>query len=192
MFRPVRSNTRRPTAFGRLVLIVVGLFRPIVFVFGVLLRSLYQLLFSWWLNPIIDGWLHKAFADDLRHAMPFLFDLYDARLVPDLRPAANDPRKEYVCIGTQNLIFQFARWRRENYEVRVSPSFAPSDSYDLVDALRIVDSKNAQAFPDVDSWQVLSRFLEPRFCALEAAFSRDNFQETKVRLAKIRLMSNSG
>ena len=69
-------------------------------------------------------------------------------MVSDPRPEANDPHMDYVCVGTRNLIFKFARWRRENYEVRVSPSLAPTDSYELVDALRVADSAaNAQAVP---------------------------------------------
>jgi len=157
---------------------------------GFVLRLLYRLLFSWWLNPLFDRWIQKAFADEIRKAMPFLFDRYEGRVVPDPRPEANDPNMGYVCIGTQNLIFKFARWRRENYEVRVSPSFAPTDSYELVDALRVVDSAaNAQSFPEADGWQLFSRLLEPRFRFLEVAFSKDNFQKTKLNLAKLRLSS---
>jgi hypothetical protein len=84
---------------------------------------------------------------------------------------------DYICIGARNLIFKFGRWRSENYEVRVSPSFAPTDSYEIVDALRVADpAANAQPFPEVASWKLLSRFLEPRFHPLETAFHQDNFK----------------
>src|SRR6266576_2678011 len=59
----------------------------------------------------------------------------------DPRSEANDPHMDYVCIGARNLIFKFGRWRRENYEVRVSPSFARTDSYEIVDALGFTRSK---------------------------------------------------
>jgi len=122
--------------------------------------------------------------------MPFLFDRYDGRVVADPRPEANDPQMDYVCIGTQNLTFKFARWRRENYEARVSPSFAPTDSYELTDALYVADTEStAKAFPEAESWQHFSRLLEPRFKLLELAFSKDKFQETKLKLAKLRLTS---
>jgi hypothetical protein len=189
----VRPYTQRPTTSARIVLFLLEVFRPILFVLGFVLRLLYRLLFSWWLNPLFDRWVQKAFADEIRQAMPFLFDRYQGRVIPDPRPEANDPQMDYVCVGTQNLIFKFARWRRENYEVRVSPSFAPTDSYELADALRVADSAaNAQAFPEVNSWRHFSRLLEPRFRSLEVVFSKDNFQRTKLKLAGLRLTSTPG
>ena len=116
--------------------------RPIFFVVGFVR-----------LNPLSDRWIQRAFADEIRRAMPFLFDRYEGRVIPDPRPEANDLNMDYVCVGTHNLIFKFARWRRENYEVRVSPSFAPTDLYELVDALRVADSAaNAQPLPEAESW----------------------------------------
>jgi len=106
----------------------------------------------------------------------------------DPRSEANDPHMDYVCIGARNLLFKFGRWRSENYEVRVSPSFARTDSYEIVDALGVADpAANAQPFLEVASWKLLSRFLEPRFHPLETAFHRDNFQDIKFRLAQLRL-----
>ena len=54
---------------------------------------------------------------------------------------------DYICIGARNLIFKFGRWRSENYEVRVSPSFAPTDSYEIVDALRVADPAESATVP---------------------------------------------
>lgn len=173
---------------GRAAVFLLVVCRPILLLIGFVLRLVYRLFFSWWLNPALDHWNRKAFADEVRQAMPFLFDQYKARVVPDPRPEANDPHMDYVCIRARNLIFKFGRWRSENYEVRVSPSFAPTDSYEIVDALRVADpAANAQPFPEVASWKLLSRILEPSFHLLETAFHQDNFQDTKFRLAQLRL-----
>ena len=184
----VRSDAQRPTASAKIILFLVDAFRPILFVVGFVLRLVYRLLFSWWLNPRFDRWIERGFAEEIRQAMPFLFDRYGGKVVADPRPEANDPHMDYVCIGTQNLIFEFARWRSENYEVRVSPSFAPTDSYELTNALYVADAEStSKAYPEAESWQHFSRLLEPRFTLLELAFSKDNFQETKLKLAKLRL-----
>ena len=120
--------------------------------------------------------------------MPFLFDGYGARVTSAPRPEPIDTSTDIVFIATRNLIFEFSCWRRENYAVRGSPNFAPTDSYELVDALRVADpTAKVQSFPTVESWHRISRLLEPRFSLLEAAFHRDNFQDTKVRLAQFRL-----
>jgi len=162
-------------------------------VVGFVLRLAYRVLISWWLNPQFERWAERAFADEIRQAMPFLVDRYEGKVVADPRPEANDPHMDYVCMGTRHLVFKFARWRRQNYEVRVSPSFAPTDSYELSDALYVADTDStSKAFPEAESWQNFSRLLEPRFELLELAFSKDNFQAAKLKLAKLRVASTPG
>ena len=183
------DSVRRTTS-PKVLRFLLEVFRPILLVVGFVLRLFYRLSFSWWLNPLFDRSIQNAFADEIRQAMPFLFDRYKGRVVSDPRPEANEPYMDYACVGTQDLIFKFARWRGEKYEVRVSPSFAPTDSYELADALCVADSAaNAQAFREADRWQLFSQLLEPRFSSLELAFSKDNIQNTKLKLAKLRLRS---
>ena len=93
-----------------------------------------------------------------------------------------------VCIATKNLVFEFSRWHNENYAVRVSPTFAPKDSYDLIDALHVVEPAGPMILPQsLDSWRFFARLLEARLPPLETAFNQENFADTKQKFAQLRL-----
>jgi len=136
----------------------------------------------------MDHSLEKRFAAEIREAAPFLFELFGAKVVSPPRPEPEGSQLERVCIATENLIFQFSRWHREDYRVRVSPVFSPNNSYDLIDALQVADPlDHSIARPGIDHWSLFARLLEPRFHLLEIAFNRDNFAYTERKLAGLRL-----
>ena len=156
--------------------------------FAFALKILYKLFFSWWLNPALDYWARKSFANEINQAFPYLFARYQARVVPSPRPAAQSPEMAYICIATKNLVFEFTRWRDENYAVSVSSTIAPRDSYDLIDALRVVDPlERTVSSPSHNNWAFFARLLEPRFRPLEVAFNQENFASRKQELAQLRL-----
>ncbi len=163
-------------------------FGPLLRLLGFVLKILYRLFVSWWLNPALDRGARESFAKEIRLAFPFLFTKYEGKLGPCPRPETQSPEMDYICIATTTLVFEFSRWHNENYEIRVSPVFAPKDSYDLIDALNVVETAGRPILaPTIDNWPSFARLLEPRFLPLETAFSSENFAETKQRLAQLRL-----
>jgi hypothetical protein len=173
---------------GRIVVFLLVVFRPLLRLLGSALKIIYKIFFSWWLNPALDRWARESFAKEIRLAFPFLFTEYEGKLVPSPRPEVQSPEMEYICIATTNLVFEFSRWHNENYEIRVSPAFAPKDSYDLIDALNAVETAGKPILaPTIDNWPSFARLLEPRFLPLETAFSSESFAKTKQRLAQLQL-----
>jgi hypothetical protein len=68
----------------------------------------------------------------------------------------------------------------EVYRVRVSPTFAPNDSYDLMDALSVADpARIAELPPEIDNWHHFARLLEPGFEQMQKDFNPDNFTDSK-------------
>ena len=136
----------------------------------------------------MDHSFEKRFVAEIREAAPFLFELLGAKVVAAPRPEPEGSQIELICIATENLIFQFSRWHREDYKVRVSPVFSPNNSYDLIDALQVADPTDQSIVrPKIDHWPLFARLLEPRFHLLERAFNRDNFADTERKLAGLRL-----
>ena len=91
---------------------------------------------------------------------------------------------DYLCVASTCLILKFRRWHRENYGVEVAPTFAPTEFYDVLDALRLLDPTANTKLPMLDvSWRFWGQLLEPRFQLLERAFGMEHFQDTKDRLA---------
>jgi hypothetical protein len=176
-------QTRPITATARIVLFLLEVFRPLFLLIGFVLRIIYQILFSWWMNPLYDNWVRDDFAKDIRNAIPSLFDRHGGRVVPDPKPYVNDENMDYVCVACPSLIFKFRRWHRENYRIEIAPTFAPADSYEVIDALLLVDPQAdvEQPMLDVD-WRRWENLLEPRFGLLEHAFDAEHFAETKAML----------
>jgi len=157
--------------------------RVVLFLFKVLrppLRIAYAALFSWWLSPAFRRIGQKRSLEEIKNSAPFLFNIYGARAISDPRPEANDPRLSCIYIATSSLVFKFSEWHNEYFDVRVAPVFAPMDSYNVIDALRIADPSGRSTLPqEIEGWHQFARVLEPRFHFLEAAFNQENFQETK-------------
>jgi hypothetical protein len=139
----------------------------------------------------MDRSYRKAFAEDIRQAMPFLFAEYGGKPAPCPRPEAHDRAKSYVCIATATLLFEFSDWHGESKSIRVAPLFAPNDMFDLLDALQAVDPSAQPALPlDLASWREAARLLEPRFGRLEKSFSQEEFDDTRREIAHVNRSVN--
>lgn len=177
-------QTRETTTAARVLVFLFEVLRPLFLLVGFVLRVIYKTLFSWWMNPLFDRWIRNGFAEDITEAIPSLFGLHGGRVVPDPKPYVTDENMDYLCVASTCLILKVRRWHRENYGVQVAPTFAPTEFYDVLDALHLLDPTANTKLPMLD---VSSRFwgqlLEPRFQLLERAFGMENFQDTKDRLA---------
>lgn len=151
---------------------------------GFVFRLINPVLFSWWLKPLLERWVRNGFAEDIKQAIPTLFELHGGKVVPDPKPKTNDGGMDYVCISCPTLIFKFRRWHRENYGIEVAPTFAATELVELPDVLQAVDPTTSIDNSHMDvSWHFWGKLLEPRFQLLEHAFSAERYQDTKKRLA---------
>jgi hypothetical protein len=173
-------QSRHKTRTAQVLVFLVDVLKPLFLVVGFVFRAVYRVFFAWWLNPMLKRAEEQSFAEDIKRAAPFLFDQYRGRIVPCPRPDAHDPRSNYICIATRNLVFEFCRWHGEIQNIRVSPLFSPNDSFDLLDTLLAADP-GAQSVRVV-SWHQFTRLLEPRIDLLEAALNRENFEATRNKL----------
>ena len=184
LWRHTRLQNRRPSATAQVLVFLFQVFRPVFWIIGFVFRMVNPVLFSWWANPLFDRWVRSGFADDIRDAIPTLFDLHGGKVIPDPKPESNNEGMDYVCISTPSLVFKFRRWHRESYGIEVAPMFAPKESFELLDVLNALD---ATTIPDRNlmdgSWRYWGKLLEPRFQLLEQALTSTHFQNTKKKLS---------
>ncbi|MGA2301065.1 MAG: hypothetical protein ABSG77_10290 [Candidatus Acidiferrum sp.] len=181
--RPTPNTTKKQVIF-----FLIDVFRPVYYILAFFLPLIWKVFFSWWLGPLLDHHFDQLFEAEIRQAAPFLFDLFGGKVRQPPQPEPKGSQIERVCIATENIIFQFSRWHREDYKVLVSPAFLPNNSYDLIDALRVADPVDQTiSSPKAYSWPLFARLLEPRYHLLEIAFNRDNFVDTEKKLAELRL-----
>jgi hypothetical protein len=169
---------------ARVLLFLIAVLRPFFLLIRFVLRLIYQVLFSWWLNPAFGRWIRNGFEQEIRLEIPSLFDLHGGRMIPDPKPYTNDDQMDYLCVGSISLIFKFRRWRRENYGVQVAPTFAPTEFYELPNVLRVVEPTADTKLQMLEvSWRLWGQLLEPRFHLVEKAFDSGRFPDTKSTLA---------
>ena len=167
----------RPATFAGQLLV---LFRPLLLLLGFLFRIIWKVVFSWWVNPLLDRWMQKFFANEVKEAMPFLFDQFAGRVIPDPRPEANDPGRSYLTIATSNLVLKFSRWRSEDYEIRISPLFAPTDSYDFIDSLEAAGfTQDSSLSPAAESWYHFGKFWSHVFMCWSKLSRKITFRRLK-------------
>jgi hypothetical protein len=175
---------RKLKTSGRILIFLIEVFQPLFWIIRFVFRIVNPVLFSWWATPLFERWDQNGFAEDIRQAIPSLFDVYGGRVVRDPNPRMNSSSMGYVCIGCPTLIFKFHRWRRESYGIEVAPAFAPGELFELADVLDVLDpTTNTELALTNESWYHWGRLLESRFPLLEQAFRAECFQETKERLA---------
>lgn len=132
---PLRNRQRKVSV--RILVFLLEVFQPVFWLIRFIFRLVNPVLFSWWLKPLFERWVRNAFAEDPKQAIPALFDLHGGRVVTGPNPRVNDSGMDYLCISSPTLVFKFRRWHRENYEIEVAPTFAPTDSYQLLDVLHV-------------------------------------------------------
>ncbi|MDQ1405534.1 MAG: hypothetical protein QOG55_1163 [Acidobacteriaceae bacterium] len=178
------EHPRPRTVLARILIFIIEAFGPILRLLGFIVQAIYGAFFSWWLNPALDRRAEKS----IKQAAPFLFDQYEGKVVSEPRTETRGSSDHSVCIASGNLFLRFSQWRTENYNVRVSPTFAPNDSYDLVDALRVGDPARAtEVPPDINNWHHFARLLEPRFEQMQRSFNQENFADSKRKFVLLRV-----
>ena len=114
--------------------------RPPLVLLRFVLNSGYALLFSWWLDKrLVDSGRNREFAADIRKHLPFLFEQYGARILPNDREPPPSFDFALVTVVADDIVLRFFR-DRGTVTVRASSTSAPDDSHELTTLLNVVDA----------------------------------------------------
>src|ERR1700694_474890 len=112
---------------------ILYLIRPVLLVLGAVISSVYKVLFAGWLDGWMSKGLQRCLEQDIRKEYSWLFEEYDARIVP-MKPHKQVLDCANVTIAVGDLMFQFTRGLYD-FHVSVAPAHAPHDWYDLGEAI---------------------------------------------------------
>lgn len=164
---------RKPSLLARLL---TGPFVVLHFV----IDTIHAALFGWWLPDLQVKKANKHFLADIRGHLGFLFDEYNARILPNDPdpPAYFDWAK--ATISVKDLILEFYR-DRGTVTVRVASSRAPKESYELPDLLNAAgeDIQRGPFSHLLDVEPVLRRHMDK----IENAFSGEKFASVKEQIS---------
>lgn len=118
--------------------LLIRVLRPPLVAFRFVVDSGYALLFSWWLDKRLVNASNRGFAADIRKHLPFLFEQYGARILPNDQEPPPSFDFALVTILAGDLVLRFFR-DRGTVTVRVSSTSAPDNSHELSTLLSVVD-----------------------------------------------------
>lgn len=159
--------------------LLIEYIRPPVLLVGFLIKTIYRVMFGWWLNPWLQRKANRSLIEDVRMYLPFLFPIGDFVKQRQIRVLPFD--YALVELGWENLLFSFARGREET-NVIVAPRHAPNMSYELGPVIAALENKRYSDRYVVNGLHDAANLLEPHLQALNAAFSECNFPIIKPRL----------
>jgi hypothetical protein len=160
--------------------IVLELFRPVVSV-GKLVGKIFRTLFGH-RDVQLSKTREENLAKEISSEMPFLFDRYRGKVVPD--ESVKYPRPfDYasVVVAVDDLRLRFFRGRGD-LRVHVAQKEAPSEWYELHVLLSVIEGRAiSEPLLLID----VARLLESRLTNLEEAFSKTNYPELRRRLSNV-------
>jgi hypothetical protein len=156
--------------------------RPVIFLGG-FVQKVYKVLFGRVeLQSSIEA--EEQLAQRIRREIPFLFDEYEGRIVPDV--TVKHPRPfDYasVIVATDEMLFRFFQGCDE-LRIWVAAPRAPTEWNDIFQVLVALDEKNPPKW--ILFWSDATSLLRPRIDKLSEAFSEQRYPAMKDRLLKLR------
>jgi len=156
--------------------------RPPLVLLRFVLNSGYALLFSWWLDKRLVDSSNREFAADIRKHLPFLFEQYGARILPNDREPPPSFDFALVTVVADDIVLRFFR-DRGTVTVRASSTSAPDDSHELTTLLNVVDAAiKRRCFSHLlDVEPVLRSHMDD----LRKAFSEGRYAYVKGQLSEV-------
>ena len=108
--------------------LLIEFIRPPVLLLGFVVKTIYRVMFGWWLGPWFQRKANQSLIEDIRAKLPFLFPIGNFVEHPRIRVLPFDYAS--AELGWENLLFSFTRGREET-NVLVAPRHAPNRSYEL-------------------------------------------------------------
>lgn len=126
---------------------------------------------------------------EIREAMPFLFEMHGGTQVPSPRRESESIAEAAVYIKAGSLLFRFAKWRDEVLEATIADFDRPRDVYSLDNVLTVLGAGDVNANGE-RTFRRYGQLVEGNFALLTAALSEGKIEETRQKLAAMRLQGS--
>jgi len=123
-------------------------------------------------------------AKEIRRDIPFLFDEYAGRIIPDVS-VKNPKPYESVIVAVDELLFRFVQGHGD-LSLYVTSRRAPTDWNDIYLVFVALDEENPPPSKWILFWSDVTRLLRPRMDRLREAFSEQEYPAMRQQLSKLR------
>jgi hypothetical protein len=160
---------------------IVAFITPPLLVVGFVFKTLYKLLFSG-----VDRRLARRdqnrLAKEIREEMPFLFDEYGARIVPN-QGVPSPPGFDYAIVTLEigDLLFRFIRGRGD-LDIRVASKNTPKEWHDVLLVIRAMEDPDDMRYTGFIFLRDAAVVLRKKMTLIQEAFSSPRLAETQQHL----------
>ncbi len=148
-------------------------------VLALVLTGLYKVLFGWWFDPWSQRSANQALWDDVQSNFFFLCEQGRRIAEGDTRILPFDYASVYLEF--ENIRFCFKRGRGE-FNVSLSPRYAPSETYLLDVVIAVIEAKDVTEIEPIGRISDVADVLRPRIDALNDQFSESQYPRFKTKL----------
>jgi hypothetical protein len=162
---------------------VVAILTPPFRAVGLVVTSLYSLLFGWY-DKRLARMEQRRLEEEVREQLSFLFSTRNAHLLPsrEIDRLANIDWPT-VTISVDGLLLRFRRWRGE-LQAYVATEREPNDWEELSLVLSLIETPENVERKPVYWLSDVARWLKLNLDHMKNAFSEDHYSTLKKRLAE--------
>lgn len=153
---------------------ILALVAPLTLGLGFLFKVFLNILFGWWLFPLLQWKNTRAFKREVKLKWRSL-------LSPSSSMTVNRGDSPTITITQDNLSFTLVRWHDET-AIRVAPRHVPTESYELGPLIAAIEHRHYSEHDIVSDLEGAERMLLPRLNSLNAAFSEQRYPLVKEML----------
>jgi hypothetical protein len=160
---------------------VLEVFRPFVLA-GNLLGKVWRVMFAG-RDLELSRTREEDLAKEIRAHVPFLFENYQGRIVPDETVKHPQPFDfASVVVGVDNFLVRFFRGRGD-LRVHIAQNRKPLEWHELHVVLSVIESTTIS---EPLFWSDIGRLLELHMSSLVNAFSHGNYPELQRQLSDVK------
>jgi len=152
--------------------------RPVILLCGGLISSFYNVFFARWLEGLTSNGLRRRLEREIRQEQSWLFEKYEARIVPKTKSHGQVLDYASVQVHVGNLILNFIRGLGECY-VNVAPAHASHDWYRFGEAIELASDKKMGSAARFDRMSEFRSSFETHFGRLNMFFSQEKYGQPR-------------
>jgi hypothetical protein len=117
--------------------VILVLIRPVLKVVGAIFSPIYRFLFEGFDNQTHKK-LHERLCQGIRQNLPWLFDRYGAKVIPNTRPYPRAFDYAVVTVSAERMLFAFIQGRGE-LRVEIAPEYTPNGWQEIGEVISTID-----------------------------------------------------